>query len=128
MSTTATPASPTPAAPTGPTMKQANIRLLLDKSGHDIAISDVTPAEVTLLVAEHQFNAGKDPILEVKETNPVQRTVTDEIQRLRQKYAANKINALFPGTSPNLPATFDEARKAGIGKSLPTNKLTEVKS
>lgn len=125
-STTApTPAPAAPVKSKGPMMKLAELRIRLDKTGWDVPLVDVTPAELMLLVAEHHANAGGDPVLDLKETGEVERTATQEVERLRMKYAANKVKALFQGAIPNVPQTYDEAKKAGIGFVLPTNKLTE---
>jgi len=108
-------------------MKVASLMLRLDKSGHDVHKVDVTPAEALLLVAEHHANAGGDPISELKVTGEVDREVTDEVNRLKTKYAAKKVDALYQGAIPTLPTDFDQARKLGIGQQLPTGKLSETK-
>jgi len=109
-------------------MKIADITLSLDKSGHDVHLHGVTPAEALLLVAEHHTNAGTDPVKELKETGEVERDANQEVDRLKSKYAAAKVNALFQGAIPTLPTDFAQARKLGIGQKLPTGKLTEVKT
>jgi uncharacterized protein YPO0396 len=50
-------------------MKQpiANIVLKLDKIGATVALKNVTPAEVMLLCAMHNGNAGGDPIVKLQE-------------------------------------------------------------
>jgi len=64
---------------------------------------------------------------EKRKVTNIERSPLLEVARLRGKYAGNKVTALFPGASPNLPSTFDEARKIGPTIVLPTAKLTEFR-
>lgn len=135
-------------------MKLAKITLNLSKDGHHVHKEDVTPAELALLVAEHHVNSGGKPFemdakgeftndsvvetgdttkkkslkdgKEVIETVPA-RTPFEEKQRLMGKYAANKVNAMFPGANPTMPTDYKTAYKIGLGTVLPSSKLTEVK-
>lgn len=108
-------------------MKTANVHMTLTKEGHDVFLTDVTPAELMLLVAEHHHNVGKDPVISLEELGDEDRTPQDEVRRLRLKYAGNKIAALFPGATPSMPTTFEDAKKTGFTQVLPTSKLTEFK-
>lgn len=135
-------------------MKLATVIFNLNKEGHHVVRENVTPAELALLVAEHHVNSGGKPLdvdekgdfinksvvetgdtskrvtvkdgKEVTETVPV-RTAIEEKGRLMQRYAANKVNAMYPGGSPNLPSDFKSAYKLGLQTALPASKLTEVK-
>jgi len=136
-------------------MKLATVILNLSKEGHHVTREHVTPAELALLVAEHHVNAGGKPIdmdsdekfakraitetgdtaVEVgkdekgnatKKTVPA-RSTGDEKKRLMGRYAGNKVNAMFPGAMPQMPSTYEEAYKLGLGTVLPSSKLTEVK-
>lgn len=104
-------------------MKTANITLRLEKHGHDVTKTGVTPAEASLLVAEHHINAGGDPIVEATDGPDVTRTDVEEVERLKAKYGAGKVIALYPGAKPSLPATLKEAREIGLRVSIPVNKL-----
>ncbi len=123
MSTTPTTPAVTPVAKPAGGMPLCSCRVTLDKAGFDVAVENATPAEILLLVAEHHGNAGGDPIKDLVEKGSATRTNAEEVARLKGKYAAAKVNAIFQGAMPNMPATFDEARKIGIGIVLPTNKL-----
>lgn len=115
-------------------MKLADVVIRLSKEGHDVPRSDVTPAELLLLVAEHHANAGGDPIVSITETGDTTmkegdetvetRTVSEEVGRLKMRYGSHKVEHLFQGAIPNLPATFDEAKEIGIHTVLPSSRLT----
>lgn len=118
-------------------MKLATIRINLTKEGHEVIRENVTPAELALLTAEHHAASGGKPFEidskgdfsndSVKETGDVkERTTGEEKQRLKSRYAANKVEAMFPGASPNMPTDFKSAYKLGLGTILPATKLTEV--
>ncbi len=104
-------------------MKQANIVLRLEKHGQDVGKSNVTPAEVALLVAEHKVNAGGDPIVSRTDAPDVTRTDVEEVARLKGIYGNAKVTALYPGLKPSLPVSFEEALGLGTGATLPVNKL-----
>jgi hypothetical protein len=123
-------------------MKLATVVYNLTKEGHHIQRENVTPAEHLLIVAEHHANSGGKPVVSVKETGDTTkveveeggkkvvktvpaRTAADEVARLSGRYAANKINFLFPGADPKMPTTFEEAEKRGVQLRLPSSKLTE---
>lgn len=50
------------------TMQLAHIRLKQDQLGNDISMRNVTPAEVLLLISDHQKNAGGNPVTIVEIT------------------------------------------------------------
>ena len=112
-------------------MKLATVTYNLTKEGHYVVREDVTPAEHLLIVAEHHANSGGKPVVDVKETGTAEVEDVDEKgvkkKRARQRYAANKVSALFQGALPNMPQTFPEAEKLGLQTMLPTSKLTEFK-
>ena len=49
-----------------------------------------------------------------------------ERDRLITKYGAKRIGKFFPGAIPSLPQTFEEARSAGFGATLPVERLVTV--
>lgn len=131
-------------------MKLATIVYNLTKEGHHVQRENVTPAEHLLIVAEHHANSGGKPVVSVTPTGDTgevevetkdektgvvtkskkkvtPRTPAEEVARLRQRYAGNKVAALFQGAMPNMPTTFEEAEKLGVQTVLPTSKLTEFK-
>jgi len=104
-------------------MPIADISLKTDQFGSNVQLKDVTPAEALLLVAEFNRAAGGDPIVELTNERSVVRTDDTEIMRLKQKYAAVKVNSLFPGSSPALPKNFAEARTKGLNTSTANARL-----
>ena len=120
-------------------MKQADIQLRVDKFGSTVPLTGVTPAEVLYLVADNHRNAGTDPIVELKEKGEAMtytgeedktgkpvlrpRSPSEEIARLRMKYPEKTLSKLFGGFNPRMPETFEEARQAGLGISIPSNNL-----
>lgn len=127
-------------------MKTARVELSLAREGHHVFLNGVTPAELLLLIAEHHANAGGKPVVnltvdteDVVETGEdgittviqvpveIERSPIQEVNRLRGKYAGNKVTYLFPGASPTLPTTFEEVQQTGPTIKLPSAKLTEVK-
>lgn len=113
-------------------MKQADILLRVDKFGSTVSLSGVTPAEVLYLVADNHRNAGTDPIVELIEKGEATegsgkaarpRSPSEEIARLRMKYPDKALTKLFGGFNPRMPETFEEARQAGLGISIPSNPL-----
>lgn len=122
-------------------MKLATVTYNLTKEGHHVVRENVTPAEHLLIVAEHHANSGGKPVVEVKETGTAEveevdekgakkkrpRSPAEEVARLRQRYAGNKVSALFQGAIPNMPASFKEAEELGVKTVLPSSKLTEFK-
>jgi hypothetical protein len=130
-------------------MKLAKVEMTLSREVHHVFLDNVTPAELLLLVAEHTPTVGKNPIINVEETGntddpitrkvvkggkeeevtetPPPRTSTQEVRRLKQKYHAKKVDALFPGANPNLPEDFKAATEQGGSVVLPTESLAEFK-
>lgn len=139
---------PTPPAKVEPKpkMQVRSCRVKLSKD-QDVPLKEITPAEACLLVAEHHRNVGDSAIHDLgpvirttsekvfvdgkhtdnkvtrTEFTEVERTVVEEIARLKGKYGVRKVTALFPGAIPQLPTTFDEAIKIGITTVLPEEKL-----
>lgn len=114
----------------GDPMRLADCHVQLDANG-DVPKQNVTPAEVLFLVADHQVNVKGNPIhglVESKVGAVVKdeagkvvryRTVPEEIQRLKSRYPAAKVDKIFPGATPTLPKTFAEAITTGMGISMP---------
>src|SRR5204863_676997 len=46
-----------------------------------------------------------------------------EREYLRSRFGAKRVNHLFPGAIPQFPTSFEEARAAGVGSELPTERL-----
>ena|ERR1041385_6882731 len=124
-------------------MKLATVIVGLYK-GHEVVLHDVTPAEVLFLVAEHNASYGGDPIIgpvvETGDTDTIKTTVdgkevvkmrekpwtaVDEVDRLRRKYGEVKCNILFPGSSPTVPTSYDEAREKGVKVKISPGRLSE---
>lgn len=83
-----------------------------------------------LLVATHSTRAGKHPVHDLVVDTTEAMSLTDaggkrddaeEIDRLRHKYGINdkkqfKVDVLYPGTSPKLPATFTETKLVALSQ------------
>ena len=109
-------------------MPLADIRLKLDKNGSDVAVKNVTPAQLLFLVAEHHANAGGSPILSIRpQGKTVMRDPRWERARLSAMYSAKKIDKLFPGSEPVLPKTFARAMGLGVNIELGSDKFLEFK-
>lgn len=165
----------------------ANIVLKINQFGSTVALKHVTPAEVMFLVADHNGNAGGDPVVKLEELEEraekeplkdakvklteleTKRSELDAIEltpelrerrethlnqqiqqqqdringllaiigrrnlspseervRLANKYGAVRIKKFYAGSIPNLPATFAEARSAGVEASAPSERLLTV--
>jgi hypothetical protein len=106
-------------------MKQAHITLKLTKD-HEVHLKDVTPIEALLLAAEHNRNVGGQPVevetatikecgTMVKDAKGVEkftpRTVDEELDRLKLKYAPGKIKAVRDQVS-DLVSLADDYVKA----------------
>lgn len=98
-------------------MQTANCWLQIEKTGSDVQILDVTPAELVLLANQFQPKLGKFPVHDlVVSEEPVERNSLEEIERLRNKYGfirgsrppKFKVDDLYPGVNPHLPETFAE--------------------
>lgn len=99
-------------------MEIANIRLKLTKTGSDIPITNVTPAEVLVLRAAHETNANGEAVSGVEIIGTTKRTGADEVARLKAKYPnlrhkagdkdAKSVEHLFPGVGNIVPETFKE--------------------
>ncbi len=123
------PSAPVPPARPGQEMKVADLVVNLHK-GHAVPCIDVTPAEALLLTSIHAKNVGGQVIEGVKSIRTIQRSVQEEMARLRMKYHPDKIKACFAGSIPTLPQTYEEASSGGLGVDspdvdlAPTTKLT----
>ena len=104
-------------------MKQVNLTLRLEKHGHDVIRTGVTPAEAAILVSEHHVNAGGNPLHDVVDQKDITRSDVEEVDRLRAKFGLAKVNALFPGAKPALPVDMKEAVEMGLRTPMPGTKL-----
>lgn len=134
-------------------MPICDCRVHLDKL-HDLPKVGVTPAEVVLLVAQFHKQKGDMPvhamewhkvttpklddkkkivrngedntaIMDVVEVKTVKREPHQEIGRLKSRYGAQKVEALFPGANPTLPQTFKSALQMGMSVAIPGASLTK---
>lgn len=63
------------------------------------------------------------PITSVVITKTVKRTKQQEVVRLRGRFSANKLKAVFPGANPELPMTFEAALDMADQVSVPSAML-----
>lgn len=122
-------------------MKEATATIKLSKE-HEVIRHGITPIEAMLLCAEHHLNVGacpveihektvKDIVVDtgtLKDGKPVTRTRTtdEELDRLRERYANNKVDTLLTKVR-DFPEDFAKALERGIKISLPSNKMAEIK-
>ncbi len=109
-------------------MIQANAVVKLSKE-HEVALNGITPIEALLLVAEHHKNVGGNPVevdkATIKEVSPP-RTIDDELNRLRGKYAQAKVRAIANEVK-ELPSTFEKAIELGTRITLPSQSMSSMK-
>jgi hypothetical protein len=111
-------------------MEIANARLRLNKTGSDVPLTGLTPAEALFLHAIHQGNNGGMTFGENLENNSIKvtgeakvteqgkerkRTDNEELRRLSAKYGhlvtkkgESVVKSLWPGMNVQLPQTFKE--------------------
>lgn len=106
-------------------MLVAKIKLHLSKD-QTVIKEGVTPAEAAFYVAEHNKNAGKCPVEVIDEPKEVERSSSEEIQRLYQRFPQNKIKMLYQSPLSNIPETFEQAFGIGGSMTFPTGKLMEM--
>lgn len=121
-------------------MKEATILLRLTKD-QEVVKNHVTPIEAMLLAAEHHKNSGGSPIEVMKDTvvdivvdgkdkdgKPTKRsrTTDEELDRLRTKYAAVKVDAILTKVK-DMPETYEAALERGMKFVMPSQSLTTHK-
>lgn len=106
-------------------MKTVSAQLKISKLGSTVTLTGVTPAEALLLTAEHQGNAGGEPLTLSEEVVDVNRADYEEVERLKQKYHIKKVEALFPGADPRLPEDFTSAVRQGLKSKMPSTNLVD---
>lgn len=111
----------------------------MNKIGSNVQKTGVTPAEVVVLRALHQNEAGRDPISEPTEVKEVERTNKEEVLRLKNIYGGARMDGgkvtvmdkLYPGDTPTLPQKFSEVDvKVAITepvKAAPTTSAAAAK-
>lgn len=107
-------------------MKTANAWLIIGEKGSNVFKTDLTPAEVQLLVYIHHPVAGKCPVHDLKEVGEVKRSNNDEASRLRAKYGRDKVDNLFGKVNPRFPETFKDALVVP-GMETPEDVIVESK-
>lgn len=74
----------------------------------DITMAGITPAEALTLEALHGANSGGKAVKDAVQTASVERSDTEELQRLRETYKSPVIEKLFPGVGARVPHTFEQ--------------------
>jgi hypothetical protein len=105
-------------------MPIADATLKLNKQ-MTVVVRDITPTQALYLVAEHHKGAGGQPLSDFVLTGEVERTAKEEVDRLRTLYPTKKVNSLFTGAIPQVPATFEEAQEAGLGVTPVAERLVD---
>jgi hypothetical protein len=125
-------------------MKEASVVIKLSKES-EVSRDHVTPVEAMLLCAEHHKNVGDCPVRVVEGTikdvlvetgekdaktgKPITRprTIDEELDRLKERYAINKVKALISEVKDIPTDDFAKALDRGMKIALPSNKMTEMK-
>lgn len=107
-------------------MPVASILLKVGR-GNEFRKTDVTPAEVALLVAMHQAKVGGNPVANIVPTSNVTVDPITLKRFLADKYSAGKVEMLFPGPIPRFPLKFLRAVKMGLGITLAPERLLDFK-
>lgn len=95
-------------------MQTATAWLVLDeKSGSNIVVNGMTPAEAAMLKATfgtpiQGTGDSTNPLSHVKFNGEIERSGAQEYQRLFQKYGKTKVEKSFPGGNPSLPSRFED--------------------
>lgn len=101
----------------------------LDKQRDELDLLEITPEihQRRLKTIEAQIKTKQDG-LDFYRRRVALRTIrpADERVRLASKYGARRIKAFFPGNIPNLPETFEEARRQGVGADTLSERLLTV--
>lgn len=71
---------------------------------------------------ENEVDVMKEKVVEITRS----RTDDEELDRLRQRYAPNKVQAVA-SSAKQLPTTFEDAFALGGKISMPHNRLSETK-
>lgn len=100
-------------------MEIAEGRLRVDPSGSDVPLHNLTPAEAMVLQKGFFQAANGEPLSKIYIVGKASRSNKVEAERLKEKYKNLRISDggktvdvtthLFPGASPDLPQTFEEA-------------------
>jgi hypothetical protein len=67
-----------------------------------------------------------EALVDTDELATLKLTSVQERRRLSGIYNAKRIGKFYPGTIPNLPQSFDEARENGVQTNTPSERLLEV--
>lgn len=102
------------------------ISLKLEKKQELREVEDLDPTGAPLLdvmtgkpvIAKRLVDTNEDAVLKIRPQ--------DERRRLSAIYNPKRVGKFYPGTIPNLPQTFDEAREAGTQVVAPSERLLEV--
>jgi len=97
-------------------------------------LEDLDTADVVFDVKERRANYLRDRLTSIKERLDRLRflqarrkfTPTQEVNRLRSKYTAARVDKAFPGAIPQLPEDFPEAVEAGLKIKTTSGRLFTV--
>ena len=85
-------------------MQIALAEILLNGNLQHSTVRVVSAPEVLILREVH----GSDAVINVNESATLERTNTEEIDRLKLFFGADVFSKVFPGSMPKLPTTFAE--------------------
>lgn len=87
---------------------------LQGENGSTVPLRGVTAPEAQLLVMMHMPGLGKNPFVQYTKVGEADRSVTEELARLRTKYGREKVAKLF-GPNTSIPWDFEEAISVAAG-------------
>ena len=115
-------------------MEIASAWLKISPSGSTVQIHGITPAEAQFLDHDRKYHQDdtETKLSHINLTDTVERSATEEKERLKGKYPKvnpqdhiQEVEHLFPGVSPNISDTFQEAGYELVETQPPTGKLFE---
>lgn len=122
-------------------MELANAWLILDKTGSNVKVYKITPAELVILIRDRQIFVGRVPIHNLKIIGSSSRSSSLERARLRAKYEGGlpdskgkhvdrnkaKVDLLWPGEGTTLPEKFEDL-DADMIRQCKSNNLIPPKA
>lgn len=77
-----------------------------------------------IAAATKQLETRQSQLAELQELRVLRNlTPLQEKQRLAAKYGAKRVEMLYPGRAPSVPATFKEAREGGLTAAQPVERF-----
>ena len=104
-------------------MQTALVEVLLNGEVLNTVVKPVTPAEIMVLKSIHGHDCISNPV----DNGSIERTASDETERLRKVYGVKAFGKVFPGALPRLPVSMSEAG-VDLATETPAPKKAKTKS